>query len=109
MDGFFALDLWDVVIEVLRSTNNTERSLGVAPGNWCGTGDHSSNKTKTRTPTEKSNRDVDQLSNVDSCTFLKTTKLSSLSKDEVQQRDTWPEPTELRLIGCSTEDPIQVC
>ena len=40
-----------------------------------------------------------------SCTYLKTTMLSSrwLSKDEVQQWDTSPEPTELRLIGCSTE------
>ena len=37
--------------------------------------------------------------------ILKTRKLSSrwLSKDEVQQWDTCPEPTELRLIGCSTE------
>ena len=40
-----------------------------------------------------------------SCTFLNTTKLSSrwVSKDEVQQWDTCPEPTELRLIGCLTE------
>ena len=65
MDGLPALDLWDVVIEVLRSTSNTERPIGLAPGNWCGTGNHSSNKTKTKTPTERSNRDVDQFSNVD--------------------------------------------
>ena len=75
MDGIPALDLWHVVIEVLRSTNNTERPI--TPGDWCGTGDHSSNKTKTTTPTilvsgnrdgERSNRDVDQLSNVDNVT-----------------------------------------
>ena len=40
-----------------------------------------------------------------SCTSLKTTKLWSkwLSKDDAQQWDMFPEPTELRLIGCSTE------
>ena len=43
------------VIELLRSTNNTA----------CGTGDHSINKNKTTTPTEKRKRDVEQLSNVD--------------------------------------------
>ena len=37
--------------------------------------------------------------------FLKTTKQWSrwLPKDEVQQWDTCPEPTELRLFDCSTE------
>ena len=65
MDGLLALDLWDVVIEVLRSTDNTERPSRLARGNLCGTGDHPNNKTKTTTPTEKSKRDVDQLSNVD--------------------------------------------
>ena len=44
-----------------------------------------------------------------SCTFLKTTKpWSTVVKiknflDEVQRRDTCPEPTELLLIGCLTE------
>ena len=61
MDGMLALDLWDVVNRVLHSTNNTVRPIRLAPGNWCGTGKHSSNKTKTKTPTERSNRDVDQL------------------------------------------------
>ena len=68
MDGPLALDLWDAVIEVLRSTNSTKRPIRVATGN------HSSNKTMTTTPTsvvsgnkdrERSNRDVDQLSHVD--------------------------------------------
>ena len=68
MDGLLALDLWDVVIELLHSTNNTPFRL--APWNSCGTGNHSSNKTKTTTPTslvidrERSNRDADQLSSV---------------------------------------------
>ena len=44
MDGPFAFDLWNVVIEVLRSTNNTKRPIRPAPGNGCGTGTHSSNK-----------------------------------------------------------------
>ena len=74
MEGLLALDLWDVVIEVLRSTNNTKRPIRLAPGIWCGTGNHPSNTPKTKTPTrlvsgnrdgERSNRDVDQLSNVD--------------------------------------------
>ena len=46
MDGPPALDLWDVVIEVLHSTKKTKRPIRLVPGNWCGTGNHSSNKTK---------------------------------------------------------------
>ena len=61
MDGLLGLDLWDV----LRSTNNTKRPSRLAPGNWCGTGNHSSNKTKTKTPTERNKRDDDQVSNLD--------------------------------------------
>ena len=63
--GIFALDLWDVVIEVLSSTNNTARPGRLAQGNLCKTGDHSSNKTKTKTQTEKSKREVEQVSIVD--------------------------------------------
>ena len=66
MDGLLALDLWDVVIEVLRSTNNTARQGRLAQGNVCGTGDNCiNNKTNTKTPTGKSKRDVDQMSHVD--------------------------------------------
>ena len=65
MDGVLALDFWDVVIEVLRSTSNTERPIGLATGNWCGTGDHTIDKHQTTTPTEKRKREVEQLSNVD--------------------------------------------
>ena len=91
MDGQLALDLWDVVIEVLRSTSNTARQGRQAQEDLCGTRDPSINKTKTKTPTEKSKREVEQLSNVDyvptnthssqgeSQLFIKkkTTKLSS--------------------------------
>ena len=64
-DGLPSLDLWDVVIAVLRSINNTARQGRQAQGNLCGTRDHSINKSKTKTPTEKSKRDGEQLSNVD--------------------------------------------
>ena len=33
MDGLPALDLWDVVIEVLRSPNNTNTRSDPVPGN----------------------------------------------------------------------------
>ena len=65
---------WDVLIEVLSSTNSTARQGRLAQGNLCGAGDHSINKTKTKTPTEKSKRDVEQSSNVD---FVPTNTHSS--------------------------------
>ena len=119
MDGLPALGLCDVVIEVLHSTNNTKRPMRLAPGNWCGTGNHSNNKTKTKNTNWKEQprcwpivqmwttclQTHILLKASLSCTSLKTTKQSSrwLSMDEVQQWDTCAEPTELRLIGCSTE------
>ena len=57
MDGLLALDLWDIVIEVLRSTNNTARQSELDKGNLCTAGNHS--------PTDKRKREVEQLSNVD--------------------------------------------
>ena len=101
---------------------HTARQGRRAQEDLCGTGDHSiSEKNKTKTPTEKRKREVEQLSEVDcvptytnsshllngnlSCTSLKTTKPWSrgLSKDEVQRWDTCPEPTGSLLIGCLTE------
>ena len=64
MDGLPTLDFPDEEIEVLRSTNNTARQGRPAQGNFCPTTDHSINKTKTKAPTERSKRDVDQLSYV---------------------------------------------
>ena len=66
MDGLLALDIWDVVIEVLRSTNSTKTPIRLAPENWCGTQETvRAIKIRTKTPTERTNRGVDQLSNVD--------------------------------------------
>ena len=39
MDGLLVLDLWDMVIEVLRSTNNTAKHGKLARGDLCGTED----------------------------------------------------------------------
>ena len=58
-------NLKDVVIGVLRSTIDTARQSKLAQGNLCRTGDHSINKTKTKAPTERSKREVEQLSNAD--------------------------------------------
>ena len=43
MDGSLALDLWDVVIEVLRSAHDTGRQCKLAQGNFCTTGDQNTN------------------------------------------------------------------
>ena len=47
------------------SANNTARRGEPAQGDLCGTRDHSINKNKTKTPTERRKRDIEQLSNVD--------------------------------------------
>ena len=62
LDGLLALDLWDVVIEVLRSTNSTKTPTNPASGKRCHTGNRSRNTPK---PQQKENRDVEQLSHVD--------------------------------------------
>ena len=49
MDGSRALDLRDVVIEVLRSTDNTAKQCRQAHGNLCTAGNHSrTEKRKAR-------------------------------------------------------------
>ena len=63
--GFFALDLWDMVIEVLRATDNTARHGKLAQGDLCGTSEHSISKNKTKTSTETRQREFEQLLNVD--------------------------------------------
>ena len=57
MDGLLALDLWELVIEVLRSSSSTKPPTNPAAGNC--SRDHKSK------PKQKGNRDVDQLSHVD--------------------------------------------
>ena len=51
MDGLPALDLQDIVIEVLRSTINTARQNKLVQGDLCETGDHSVNKNGIKTST----------------------------------------------------------
>ena len=57
MDGLLALDLWDVVIEVLRSSNSTKTPTNPAAGNC-------SRNHKSK-PKQKGHRDVDLLSHMD--------------------------------------------
>ena len=57
INGLPALDLWDVVMEVLQSSKSTESATHEAPGNC--------SRTHKSKPKQKVNRDVDQLSHVD--------------------------------------------
>ena len=114
MDGVLALDFWDVVVDVLRSTNNTARQGRLAQRDLCGTRDHSINETHTKTPTEKRKREVVQLSNVDyvptnTHAYQGESQLDIFEDNEAvikmiikrrsaRMRHTCPEPTELRLI-----------
>ena len=60
MDGLLALDLWDVVVEVSRSSKIIESSTHRTAGNC--------SRTDKSKPKQKGNRDVDQLSHVDHVT-----------------------------------------
>ena len=71
---------WDVVIEVLRSANDTARQSKLAQGNLCATGDHSVIKHKTNTPTEKRKREVEQLSAVN---YVHTSTHSSQGESQL--------------------------
>ena len=100
------LDVQEANVSIPQFYRNSNHFVGCWIGEWTA-------------PNEKSKRDVDQLSTVDIVptnthffsrwvsvvNFLRTMKPWSRwsSKNEVQQWDTCPEPTELRLIGCSTE------
>ena len=66
MDGLLALDFWDIVIEVLRSTNNTARKNKPAQGDLCETGSHSFNRNRIKTSTETRKQEFKQWLNVDS-------------------------------------------
>ena len=61
--GIISLNLWDMIIEVLRSTNNTATHGRLTRGDLFGTGDHSINRNKTKTPIDTRKREVEQLSN----------------------------------------------
>ena len=60
MDGLFALDLWDIVIEVLRSTKNN-----VQPKHTSIHEAYAALHSKTKTQKVERRRDIEQLSNVD--------------------------------------------
>ena len=60
MDGLFALDLWDIVIEVLRSTKNN-----VQPKHTSIQETGSALDSKTKAQKVKRRQKVDQLSDVD--------------------------------------------
>ena len=63
MDGLAAVDLWDEVIEVLHSSKKTDTPTQQAAGNSLRNEVRSTNSnTKLE---RRSNRDVDELSNVD--------------------------------------------
>ena len=72
MDGLLALDLWDVLVEVSRSSNSTKTPTNPAAANC-------SRNHKSK-PKLKGNREVDELSKLAqillkaslSCTSLKT-------------------------------------
>ena len=65
MDGLFALDLWDVVIEVLRSSNSTKSPKAKAKKGNCL---RVPERDRTSKSEQKGNRDSDQLSQVDHVT-----------------------------------------
>ena len=71
MDGLPALDLWDVVIEELRTSKSTESPTHPAAGNCL-----RNHKSK---PKQKGNRDVDRLSHVDYVTTNAHSTQASLS------------------------------
>ena len=60
MDGLLVLDLWDILIEILRSTNNT-----VQPNHNGIKGTCARPNSKTKTQLTKEDKKVDQLSDVD--------------------------------------------
>ena len=104
MGGLPAVDVWDVVIEVLHHPENTESPTQQAQGNLLR---NSNSKPKRR----RGNPDVDELSNVDhvvtnanssQCEYqLHICKdneavIKMIIKGKVERSDTCPDPTESR-------------
>ena len=117
MDGLPALDLWDLVIEVLHSSSNQLENPETMCSETCCVTHHQENKPRTKLRLQFSTMILNYatsimypqtwslLNLVRCCTFLKIMKPWSrwLSRPEVQQWDTYPEPKELRLSGYLTE------
>ena len=72
MDGLLALDLWDVVIEVLRSSKSTDSPTHQAAGNC--------SRNRKSKPKHKGTHDVDQLSHVD---YVTTNASSSQGESQL--------------------------
>ena len=81
MDGLPALDLWNRVIEVLRSTNNT-----VQPNHNGIQETGATLHSKTKTPNVKRRQKIEQLGDVD---YVSTSTHSSQG-DESQLKTTKP-------------------
>ena len=112
MDNLLAFDLWDVVVEVSRSSKITESSTHGAAGNC--------SRTHKSKPKQKGNRDVDQLSHVDHVTtnahssqgesqlvqfedneaVIKMINQGQKSNNETRFKNS---QSCVRLIGCLTE------
>ena len=75
MDGLLALDLWDIVIKVSRSTGNTVKPNHDSIKETC-----ARQNPKTKTPTAKRKQKVDQLSDVD---HVPTTTHSSQGESQL--------------------------
>ena len=75
MDGLLALDLWDIVIEVLRSTNNN-----VQPKRASMQETDATLHSKAKTQKVKRRQKVDQLSDVD---YLPTNTHSSHNESQL--------------------------
>ena len=113
VDGIPALDLWDLVIEVLHSFPSNLRNPKRMCRRTCGMTHHHINTQRTKL------RHNEQQNMRRRLIFLKRELFSiwcdvvhfwtmkqwsrRSSRARVQQWDTYPEPTELRLIGLITE------
>ena len=115
LDGIPALDLWDLIVAILGNTyqNHTEQGDLLKNQREICSPPHTFHKRK------HSRRVINDLDNVD---FILSNVQSShqeallhvfedneavikmiIKKEEAREWDTFPEPTELRLIGCSIE------
>ena len=117
MDEFFALDLWTLWLRFYVQLKATINPIELSSGNW-----RQFNPSilatrklgqflilKPRTQLIKESRRFIKYLMWTTCSptrILPKVKISC-TKDEAQQWDMCPEPTELLLIGCSTESILE--
>ena len=117
MDEFFALDLWTLWLRFYVQLKATINPIKLSSGNW-----RQFNPSilatrklgqflilKPRTQLIKESRRLIKYLMWTTCSptrILPKVKISC-TKDEAQQWDMCPEPTELLLIGCSTESILE--